>query len=372
MMYSDRRPIGWVVAAAMLSPSAFSPSASRGADLFFQQTNLVSSVMGMAPNTDANLKNPWGISFSSSSPFWVSDQVTGMVTTYNSAGQPQTPVVTIPGTGGPTGQVYNNTGTLQLSNGSNAQFLFATLDGRISGWNNAAGTSAITMVDNSAAAAVYTGLAISGSGATSRLDAANHANGVIDRFDGNFTPLFGIAFTDPTLPAGFTPYNIQNLGGTIYVTYENETSGGGVVNAFTLDGILIRRISANGAGGALDGPWGLALAPASFGQFAGALLVGNEGDGHISAFDPTTGQFLGQLLQQNGQPLANPGLWGLTFGNGGSGGDPNLLYFAAGIQNETQGLFGSIQGVEIPEPTSALAALLFTMLVPHRRSRSLC
>lgn len=341
-------------------------SESRGSDLFFQQTNMVSSVMGVAPVTDPNLKNPWGISFSSGSPFWVSNQLTHTATLYNTVGQAQSLVVSIPGTGGPTGQVFNNTGTFQLSNGQNAMFLFATLDGRITGWNNAAGTSAVTAFLSSTNA-IYTGLAISGSGATGRLYAANNSGGAIDVFNGNFAQLSGSSFTDPNLPAGFRPYNIQNLGGTIFVTYENETSGGGIVNAFDTNGTLLHRVTANGASGPLDDPWGIALAPASFGQFAGELLVGNEGDGRISAFNPTTGQFLGQLRDDMGNPIANPGLWGLTFGNGGNGGDPNVLYFAAGIQGETQGLFGAIRGVEVPEPSSSV--LLLSVVVLRGRNR---
>lgn len=340
--------------------------ASRGGvDVSFQQTNLVSSVMGLAPVTDPNLKNPWGISLSSGSPFWVSNQVTRTATLYNGAGQTQSLVVAISGTGGPTGQVFNNAGTFQLSNGANAVFLFATLDGRIEGWNNAAGTSAITMVDR--VTAVYTGLAISGSGAGARLYAANAGAGVVDAYDSNFG-LLANTFVDPNLPSGFTPYNIQNLGGTIFVTYENETSGGGVVDAFDLNGNLLRRVTSNTSGGTLDDPWGLAIAPASFGQFAGALLVGNEGNGRISAFNPTTGTFLGQLKDQNGTAIANPGLWGLTFGNNGSGGDASVLYFAAGIQNQTQGLFGSISAI-VPEPTYAVAMFTALALVPRALRR---
>src|SRR4030095_7105092 len=179
-------------------------------------------------------------------------------------------------------------------------------------------------------------------------------------FDSTFTPttLAG-SFTDPGLPAGYTPYNIQNLGGTLYVTYENESLGGGVVDAFDVNGLFVRRISANGAGGPLEAPWGLALAPAGFGEFGGALLVGNEDDGRISAFAPTTGAFLGQLLDENDQPIANTGLWGLTFGNGGNGGDVDTLYFAAGINEEQNGLFGSIRPfAETKVPQLSSLALL--------------
>ncbi|HUO63966.1 MAG TPA: TIGR03118 family protein [Terriglobales bacterium] len=319
----------------------------------FVQTNLVSDIPNLAANTDSNLKNPWGISSSPTSPFWVSDQVTGVTTLYNGAGVPQPAqplVVTIPG-GSPTGQVFNSTASdFQLSNGVKASFLFATLGGSIAGWNNGLGTSAESHV--ATVGAVYTGLALANNGSGNFLYAANDGGGRIDVFSGTFVPttLPG-SFTDPNLPAFFTPYNIQNLNGILYVTYENETQGGGVVDAFDTNGNLIRRVAANAAGGPLESPWGLALAPAGFGPFGGALLVGNEDDGRISAFNPTTGAFLGQLLDVNGVPIANTGLWGLAFGTGGNGFNPNVLYFAAGIEDEVHGLFGSIAAV--PEPGSA-------------------
>lgn len=335
------------------------------------QTNLVSDVPGLAANTDPNLKNPWGISFGPTSPFWVSDQVTGVATLYNGSGTPQSLIVTIPG-GNPTGQVFNSTADFTLSAGGKALFLFATLDGNIAGWNSSLGTTAQTMVLGGPGT-VYTGLALANNGAGNFLYAANNAGGTIHVFDSTFTPttLAG-SFTDPGLPAGYTPYNIQNLGGTLYVTYENESLGGGVVDAFDVNGNFVRRISANGAGGPLEAPWGLALAPAGFGEFGGALLVGNEDDGRISAFDPTTGAFLGQLLDENGQPIANTGLWGLTFGNGVSGGDMDTLYFAAGINEEVNGLFGSIRPLAaVPElPSLALLGMSGMSVLAWRWWRS--
>lgn len=327
------------------------------ADFAFRQTNLVSSVSGLAPVTDANLKNPWGLASAPKGPFWVANQATGTSTVYDGTGQPfpaSNPlVVTVPTIGGgqgtPTGLVFNPTGDFQQ-----APFIFATLDGMISSWNGGAAT--VLQADNSVSAN-YTGLAMGNNGTANFLYAANHLAGKIDVFDGNFkgTSLSG-NFTDPNLSGGFTPYNIQNLGGTLYVTFENEANGGGIIDAFDTNGNLLRRFTANGAGGPLDSPWGLALAPSSFGPFGGALLVGNEGDGHINAFDPMSGKLLGQLLDPKGRPIANPGLWGLAFGSGGLGGDPNTLYFAAGIQGEREGLFGSIRSV--PEPSSALLLAL--------------
>jgi uncharacterized protein (TIGR03118 family) len=331
--------------AAFLAPMLAASSPARAG--YYQQVNLVSNVDGLAKFTDPNLRNPWGISSGPVTPFWVSNQGTGTSTLYNTAGAPQALVVSVPG--GPTGQVFNGTGDFLLDDGTAARFLFAALDGTISGWNPSRGTTAEIKVLQ--AGSVYTGLALGNNGSGNFLYAANAANNTIDVFDGSFTSttLSG-GFVDPNLGAGFTVYNIQSLGGVLYVTYENEDSGGGVVDAFDFDGNLLHRLTDNGASGPLQSPWGLALAPSTFGQFAGALLVGNEDDGHISAFDPTTGAFLGQLLDKDGNPLANTGLWGLQFGNGGNGGDPDTLYFAAGINGEQDGLFGAITFV--PEPSS--------------------
>jgi uncharacterized protein (TIGR03118 family) len=341
----------------------------------YVQTNLVSDIPGLAPNTDPNLKNPWGVSFAPNGPFWVSNQVTGTVTLYDGAGQ-RFPVgsplvVTVPSAsgGGPTGQVFNPTSDFPLTTGGQAFFLFANLDGTISGWNPAQGTFAEVRV--STPGGEFTGLALGNNGSGNFLYAADPAGGQVRVFDANFMPtsLPG-AFVDPNLPAGFSLYNIQNLNGTLYVTYENEDAGGGVVNAFDLSGNFLRRVSSNADGGPLDSPWGLALAPSSFGQFGNALLVGNEDDGHISAFDPLTGQFLGQLHDNQGNPIANTGLWGLVFGSGGLGSDPNVLYFAAGINDEENGLFGSIAPAPDAGGTLALLAIGIGAVLSIRRLHS--
>jgi uncharacterized protein (TIGR03118 family) len=365
-MHRPRR-VNWLRLGALVI-GVLAPSLAQAVG--FVQTNLVSDVPGLAANLDANLKNPWGISLGPMSPFWVSNQVTGVTTIYNGSGAPQPLVVTIPG-GDPTGQVFNSTPDFNLSTGGKAIFLFATLDGNIAGWNSTLGTTAQTPVLGTGA--VYTGLALANNGSGNFLYAANNAGSSIQVFNGAFAPatLAG-SFTDPGLPSGFTPYNIQNLGGTLYVTYENEAEGGGVVDAFDANGNFLRRISANSAGGPLEAPWGLAIAPAGFGEFGGALLVGNEDDGRISAFDPTTGAFLGQLLDENGQPIANTGLWGLTFGNGVTGGDMDTLYFAAGINEEVNGLFGSIRPLAaVPElPSLALLGMSGISLLAWRWRRS--
>ena len=349
--------------AAVLGLVAADPAAARAG---YVQTNLVSDVPGLANHLDANLKNPWGMSYGPTGPFWVSNQVTGNSTLYDGGGSPRSLIVTIPNNSaspprGPTGQVFNNTTDFALSTGGKALFLFANLDGSISGWNGAQGTTAQISVVPSAPT-IYTGLALGNNGAGNFLYAADVRNGRIDAFNGTFvkTSLAG-SFTDAALPSGFVPYNVQNIGGTLFVTYENRALGGGVVDAFDLSGNFLRRIAANGALGTLQSPWGLAIAPAGFGTFAGKLLVGNKDDGHISAFDPLTGAFAGQILDGQGKPIANTGLWGLMFGNGGSGGDPNNLYFAAGINGETNGLFGEIT---VPEPGSmTLAGLGGALLI---------
>ena len=353
----------------------------------FQQTNLVSSVPGVAAFTDPNLKNPWGIAFSSSSPFWIANQVTATATLYNGAGNPfpivSPLVVTIPAAGGPpsgpTGVVFNSTSDFVPGGiGPKALFIFATLNGTLAAWNPGINpTNAITAAAASDGAA-YTGLALGNNGSGNFLYAADSANAKIDVYDASFaqTSLPG-SFVDPGLPSGFTPYNVQNIGGTLLITYENEANGGGIVDAFDLNGNFLRRVTGNGAGGPLESPWGLALAPAGFDTFGGALLVGNEDDGRISAFDFGTGNFLGQLLDTSASPISNPGLWGLTFGNVGQGGDPNVLYFAAGIEDETQGLFGAIRPASIaavPEPGTASLLLLaaLALFVASRRRFTPC
>jgi uncharacterized protein (TIGR03118 family) len=315
------------------------------------QHNLVSDIAGMADFTDSHLVNPWGISESASSPFWISNQGSATATVYNGSGVASATVASVPNGAtkqsltGPTGQVQNSSTGFLLSNGKAASFIFATQDGTISAWNG--GTAAGIMVDNSSAGAVYTGLALNAAGPT--LYAANFHSGKIDVFDTNFhaTTASG-GFTDPNLPSGYAPYNIWNLGGKLYVTYALQNSnknqpvsaaGNGLVDVFDTNGNLLQRLVSNGP---LNAPWGVAIAPAGFGAFGGALLVGNFADGTINAFNLTTGSSLGALQTQTGTPIVIPGLWALVFGNGKSGGDPNTLYFTAGIQGQLHGLLGSI------------------------------
>jgi uncharacterized protein (TIGR03118 family) len=322
----------------------------------YLQTNLVSDIQGMAQVTDSNLVNPWGVSFSSTSPFWVSNQHTSTATLYavNPNGITKLGlVVGIPTTGsgpqGPTGQVFNNTKSFDV-NGNPAFFIFANLNGTISGWN---GGSTAT-VEWTTPGAVYTGLAIATNFSGSFLYAADGAQNRIDVFDGKFQPHdFGPnAFVDPELKSGLVPFNIEFMNGNLYVAYAPaghaaQTSaqpGEGAVAVFTTSGRFLDQLV---TGGKLASPWGMALAPAGFGEFSGDLLVGNfaYGDSVINAFDQSNGAFRGTLSEQSGKAIMNPGLWTVTFGNGVNGGDPNTLYFTAGIDGETHGLFGSLQAI---------------------------
>jgi uncharacterized protein (TIGR03118 family) len=320
----------------------------------FGQQNLVSDIPGLAAWTDPNLVNPWGVSFSPTSPFWVSDNGTGLATLYNGSGTPLSLVVTIPpptgqqGPAAPDGQVFNP----NPANFNGAHFIFATEDGTISSWSG--GSSAVLNVDNSGANSVYKGLAMANNGSGTFLFATDFHNNAINVFDKNFNPVtLSGSFTDPSLPAGYAPFNIQASGGMLFVTYAVQNAakhddvagpGHGILDVFDTNGNFVQRLVSHGA---LNSPWGMAWAPAGFGKFSGDLLVGNFGDGTINAFDPSTGNLLGTIDGTNGLPLVNDGLWDLTFGNGGNGGSKNILYFTAGLNHESDGLFGAIA---TPEP----------------------
>lgn len=333
---------------------------------FLQQTNLVSDLPGLAALTDPALKNPWGMSFSAASPFWISDQGTNLSTLYRITAGVVTKVgleVAIPTTSagpqGPTGQVNNGTTSFPV-NGTAANFIFANLNGTISAWNNSAGTTA--QIKATTVGAVYTGLALAGSTSTPFLFAANGAQNRIDVFDGAFTDVtsttFAGKFVDSTLPSGFVPFNVQTLGGDLYVTYAPAgrpaqiaaTPGQGFVDVFDSSGNLLQRLI---SGSMLAAPWGMALAPAGFGAFAGDLLVGNFSfvASEINAFDPVTGAFRGTIPIDNGVGNSPGGLWAIAFGNGASG-DRNTLYFNSGINGEGNGLFAAI--AVVPEPATLI------------------
>lgn len=331
----------------------------------YQQTNLVSDIPGMAQHFDAHLKNPWGISAGGTTPMWVADNNAGVTTLYDGAGHAiQAPasqgggqfVVVIPQPdgsdgGAPTGTVFN--GASSEFNGD--RFLFATEDGTIAGWNPAVNFHRARIeVDRSTAGegAVYKGLAIGNNGVADHIYASNFRFGTVEVFDTNYqmVTLAG-SFTDPEIPAGFAPFGIQNLGGVLYVTYAKQDAakhddekgpGNGFVDAYDLNGHLLQRVA---SGGTLNSPWGLAIAPAGFGNFHDDLLVGDFGDGRINAFDLRTGTFRGQLKSETSAPIDIPGLWGLRFGNGSFSAPTSTLYFAAGINDEADGLFGSIVNV---------------------------
>jgi uncharacterized protein (TIGR03118 family) len=365
-----------VVAAILLFCATAQRVLADGANSF-TQTNLVSDIPGMAANTDPNLQNPWGISESSGSPFWVSDNKTGLATLYNTAGTPLSLVVTIPapsgGPGAPTGQVFSGT-----ANFNSDLFIFATEDGTITGWRGSLGTTAEILSDNSPAGAVYKGLATAMIGANQYLYATDFHNNLISVLPSAGAPALPGNFTDPNLPVGYAPFNIETINGQLYVTYALQDAakhddvagaGHGFVDVFNLDGTFVKRLVSNGA---LNSPWGMALAPSGFGSFGNDLLIGNFGDGTINVYDPVTGIWLATLDGSNGMPLVNLGLWDLTFGNGGNGGSKSDLYFTAGIPGdgmvEDHGLFGSI--VPTPEPgTFALLGIGLLVLIGTARGR---
>ncbi len=333
----------------------------------YQQTNLVSDIPGIAAVTDAHLVNSWGIIHSPTSPWWVNDNGTGVATLYNGDGQPfpvgNPLVVTIPpptgGTGPatPTGIISNGTKDFEVATGEPARFIFVTEDGTISGWNPTVNaTNAILKVDNSSggSGAVYKGAAMALSNGILFIYVANFRNGSVDVFDTNFSQvtLPAGAFTDPTIPVGFAPFNVLNINGSLFVTFAKQDAakhddvagaGNGFVDVFTPEGKLIMRLN---HGSWMNSPWGIALAPDNFGKFSNHLLVGNFGSGQIAAFDPGNGNFQGLLRGPNGHPITINGLWGLGFGNGATAGPVNTLFFAAGLNDEKDGLFGTLTPIE--------------------------
>ena len=311
--------------------------------------------------TDPGLVNAWGISMSAASPFWISSNGGGTSTVYRV--NPHTQAVTkvpltvaIPGAGNPTGQVFNTAGAGQFNGDA---FLFVSEDGTVSGWRGSLGTSAEVL---GALSATYKGAAYASTGGNAYLYAADFSRGSVDVFKGNAgaANLSG-TFSDPTLPTGFAPFNVQALAGSLFVSYAQQAPGSpdevdgaglGFVDRYDLQGHLLGRVA---SGGALDAPWGMAIAPGSFGALAGTLLVGNFGDGHINAYDLNSGTWVGQIEGTDGQALAIDGLWGLSVGNDGGAGSSQALYFTAGPGGESHGLFGVLQAVPEPAPAGMLA-----------------
>ncbi len=325
--------------------TAARPAAAGG----YQVTNLVSNTPGVAIATDPNLINPWGISSSPTGPFWVSNNGTNTSTLYNTAGTPLSLVVATPTKNpalGPTGQVFNGTTDFAGKN-----FLFASEDGTLSGWKGGVdGTKAVVVADGSAHKASYTGIAI----ANHDLFAADIAGGGLDVFNSTFGAVATITDSNAN---GFSPFNVQNIGGTLYVTYTG--AGGDFLDSLDPTTFAFTRLA---TGGALHGAWGLAQAPMSFGAFGGDLLVGNFFNGAINAYDKT-GAFQGALADAGGNAIVIPGLWGLTSGNGGAGGAAGSLYFAAGGPTETSGLFGRIDpAAPVPESSTTVSLGLLLAL----------
>ena len=359
-----------VLAVTVLSGSARTASADNGiAGRSYVQTNLVSDIPGLAAHTDPNLKNPWGTSVGPGTPIWVSDNHAGVTTLYDGAGNPQPRVVTIPAPpsagpgaiGAPTGQAFNTfdpaSTDFVISKdrvSAPALFLFATEDGTIAGWNpNVDNTHAVIAVDNSTATdaagdvgANYKGLALVSTPNGKFIYATSFRFGRIDVFDSHFSLVN--SFTDPTIPAGFAPFGIHNIGGKLYVTFAKQgpgkgddaaRPGNGFVDVFSPNGDLLQRLVSRGR---LDSPWAVTLAPSSFGAFGGDILVGNFGDGHINAYDPANGAFQGELSGPGGGPITIDGLWGLRFAPAALNATLNALYFTAGLNHEADGLFGTL------------------------------
>jgi uncharacterized protein (TIGR03118 family) len=331
-----------------------------GAPNSYVQHNLVSDQAGVADHQDTELVNAWGLAFNPNGPAWVADNGSGHSTFYdgigNKVGSITIATVNGAGQGVPTGITFNSSNDFQITPNVPARFLFATEDGGIFAWAPGL-AAAVQMVPavNGVATAVYKGLAMAGNGTAHQLYAADFPNKKIDVFDATFKPVATAGgFVDPGIPATFGPFNIMNINGDLYVAYamkdpnsNDELAGQGLgfVDVFTPDGVLIRRVATRGN---LNAPWGMALAPAGFGKFGNALIVGNFGDGMINAFDLKNGTPLGQLRTPANQVLLIDGLWGIAFGNGVLNQPTDVLFFAAGPNAENDGLYGSIA----PAPTS--------------------
>jgi uncharacterized protein (TIGR03118 family) len=308
---------------------------------------LVSDQPGVAPNTDPNLVNAWGLTSGPTTPWWVADNGTDKSTLYRGIdGQPQALVVDVHNA--PTGTVFNSTTGFALPTGGLARFLFDTEEGKVLGWNPAQGTNSVVVADLGDGSS-YKGLAIASTAAGPRLYAANFKHARVDVFDGSFNLVPG-GFVDSALPSGYAPFGIQTIGNRVFVSYaqqdadaEDEVAGQGkgFVDAYDTAGNLLARVAQHGQ---LNAPWGLALAPDGFGRFAGDLLVGNFGDGQINAYAEHNGHFThaGELLDESGESLSIDGLWALEVGQGGNNGPAGTLFFTAGPDDETHGLFGQI------------------------------
>ena len=346
-------PVAALALSLVVSASALAdPNGSNS----YTQTNLVSNLPGVSQTNqpaDPDLLNAWGVAFNPNAFVWVADNGSGKSTLYDGNGVKQGLIVTIPSangtdTGTPTGITFNSTPDFKL-NGAPAAFLWATEDGLIAAWNGGNLATRVFPAAGVTPTAVYKGIAIAANGTAHQLYAADFHNKKIDVFDATFAPVsLPGAFTDPNIPAEFGPFNIMNIQGDLYVAYAQKEADGddevagqglGFVDVFDADGVLLRRVATRGR---LNAPWGMALAPTNFGAFGNSLLVGNFGDGTINAFDLKNGTPRGQLRTSDGQTLTIDGLWGIAFGNGVKDQPTDVLFFAAGPNDESNGLYGFI------------------------------
>jgi uncharacterized protein (TIGR03118 family) len=323
----------------------------------FTATPLVSDGAVAAAHMDANLKNSWGVAFNPQGFAWIADNGTNVATLYDGNGVPQSLVVTIPsgknGSASPTGIVFNGTQSFSVTeNGKSgvAAFIFAGEGGTITAWAPAVGpTNAFVMYDDGTGGAVYKGLALAAMNNNNFLYATDFHNNKIDVFNTAFAKVaMPGGFSDPALPPGFAPFGIQAIGSDLFVTYAMQDAakhddvagaGLGMVDVFDTAGNLKQRFA---TGAPLNAPWGVAQAPSNFGSMSSAILVGNFGDGTINAFNPSTGQSMGPLDSANGNPIVEPGVWGIAFGNNLSNQPSNTLFFAAGPNAEADGVYGRI------------------------------
>lgn len=352
------RPLTGVAALVALAALAVQAPAAPTPKMFYVVKNLTSDGM-TTPHTDANLVNGWGLAAAPGSPWWVANNGTDTSTLYLATGAPLGfLVVSVPG--GPTGIVFNGGTHFVMTKGRKsapAAFMFATEEGKIWGWSATVpgpiiSKDAMVVVDSSVGGAVYKGLAIATGPGGDFIYAADFHNGRVDVFDGEFNLVTAVsAFTDPNLPEGYAPFGIQNVGGHIFVAYARQDAnahdeiagaGFGFVDEFDAAGAFVARVASRGS---LNAPWGIAMAPATgFGPFSGDLLIGNFGDGSVNVYGPgPTYTPMGPLKDRAGMPIVIDGLWGIAFGTGGAAGPKNVLYFAAGPEDEAHGLFGSIK-----------------------------
>ena len=347
---------------------------------FYQQTDLTTLKGAKGTTTDTHLVNPWGVAFAPGTFIWVADNNGGGTSLYNDDGTIASalPFVTIPappsvsGESAPTGAIVNPQNSAFGSNTpefGDAIFLFATENGTVAAWNIADGTTATLPIDNSSTGAVYKGLALANDGNGDRLYVTNFSKGTIEVYDTGFHSVSETgSFTDPDIPTEFSPFGIFTFSGNLWVTYaepdkahtdEVNGRGHGFVDIFTPNGTLMSHFI---AGGRLDSPWGIALAPGNFGPLSNLWLIGNFGDGKINAYD-STGKFVSTLNGKNGKPIVNPGLWALNFGDGTTTRPTTELLFTAGGAKQNRGVLGRIDAVTPPDPPAASPTP--TMISPY-------